>query len=145
MNRIHRSGFTLLEILVVLAIITILGTLVGVSVARHPGQARRTAAETQIRIFRQALQLYRMEQGMIPTTRQGLEALCRKPDVDPLPARYPAEGYLESPVVPKDPWGNPYAYRSPGPEGAIFEVISYGSDGEPGGDGEAADMTSANL
>ena len=140
-----RAGFTLLEILVVVLIITILATIVGVNVAREPGRARVTAAMAQIRTFRTALQLYRMEQGQIPTQGQGLQALCLKPTQPPVPSKYREEGYLESRNLPLDPWGNDYVYLVPGPEGAPYEIISYGADGEPGGEGEARDISSTEL
>ena len=139
----NKSGFTLLEILVVVLIITILATVVGVNVARRPGDARRAAAAAQIVTFRTALQLYRMKHGTLPTQQQGLTALCREPTVPPIPADYPEEGYLETLRLPKDPWGRDYLYLIPGTQGSAFEILSYGSDGEPGGEGEAADVSSA--
>jgi general secretion pathway protein G len=140
-----RSGFTLLEILVVVLIITILATIVGVNVAKEPAKARVTAAKTQISTFRTALQLYRMENGRFPTREQGLISLCRQPSVPPVPAGYRENGYLESRNLPADPWGNEYVYVIPGPEGEPYEIVSYGADGEPGGEGEAADISSAEL
>jgi len=139
----RRSGFTLLEILVVVLIITILATIVGVNVAHEPGKARVAAARAQIDTFRTTLQLYRMDQGRMPTPEQGLRALCEKPVIPPLPAKYPDGGYLESHVLPKDPWGRDYVYVIPGPNGQPYEVLSYGADGEPGGDGDAEDISSA--
>ena len=139
----NKNGFTLLEILVVVLIITILATVVGVNVASKPGEARRAAAGAQIVTFRTALQLYRMKHGMFPTQQQGLAALCRAPTVPPVPADYPEEGYLETIHLPKDPWGRDYLYLTPGTQGSAFEILSYGSDGEPGGEGEAADVSSA--
>lgn len=138
----RRDGFTLLEILVVVLIITILATIVGVNVAKEPGKARAAAAAAHIGTLRTALQLYRMDNGMYPTQEQRLEALCTKPDRSPVPQRYREEGYLESRKLPVDPWGNPYVYLVPGRQGSPFEVLSYGGDGEPGGDGEAADISS---
>jgi general secretion pathway protein G len=140
-----RGGFTLLEILVVVLIITILATIVGVNVAKRPGEARAVAATAQIRTFQTALQLYRMEQGGLPSQRQGLSALCEKPKAPPVPERYPDGGYLESGHVPLDPWGHDYVYLVPGPGGAAYDIISYGADGQPGGDGENADISSATL
>jgi len=141
----ERAGFTLMEILVVVLIITILAAVVGVKVAHRPAEARMVAAEAQIRNLRTALQLYRMEQGRYPTQRQGLEALCKLPDTAPIPERYPEGGYLESPVLPKDPWGHDYVYLIPGPEGFPYLIVSYGANGEPGGEGEDADVSSAQL
>ena len=141
-----KAGFTLLEILVVVLIITILSTIVGVRVAREPGRARQAAALAQVRAFKVGLQMYRVDHSMLPTQRQGLDALCRRPTSSPVPGgSYPEEGYLESRNVPQDPWGNDYVYLVPGRDGSSVEVLSYGADGEPGGEGEAADVSSADL
>ena len=145
MNRNSRSGFTLLEILVVVLIITILATIVGVNVAKRPGEARVAAAAAQIKNLTTALRLYRMEQGRYPTQQQGLSALVAEPRVAPLPRRYPPDGYLESRTLPLDPWGNDYVYLVPGPDGGPYEVLSYGADGEPGGEGEDVDVSTAEL
>jgi len=144
-NKRWVGGFTLLEILVVVMIITILATIVGINVAHEPGRARIAAARTQMGIFRNALQLYRMDQGSYPTQAQGLRALCERPQIPPIPSKYPADGYLESRNLPLDPWGHDYVYLIPGPEGAPYEIISYGADGEIGGEGEAADLSSRDL
>jgi len=141
----NKSGFTLLEILVVVLIITILATIVGVNVAREPGRARTAAAVAQIRSFKTALHVYRMEQGHVPTQQQGMFALCERPTVPPVPEKYPVDGYLESRNLPKDPWGNEYVYLVPGPEGERYEIRSYGADSEPGGEGEDADVSSLDL
>ena len=140
-----RSGFTLLEILVVVMIITILATIVGINVAKEPGRARQAKARAQIGVFRLALQRYRMENGRLPTPEQGLQALCVKPEKPPVPERYPEEGYLESRKIPLDPWQREYVYLSPGPGGEPFIVLSYGADGEVGGTGEDADLSSADT
>ena len=140
-----RRGFTLLEILVVVLIITILATIVGVNVAKEPGKARAAAARAQLQTLRTALQLYRMEQGGFPTQEQGLNALCQKPTLPPVPERYPEGGYLDSRLVPIDPWGHEYVYLLPGSGGEPYEIVSYGSDGEPEGVGEAADLSSVNV
>jgi general secretion pathway protein G len=136
----YRSGFTLLEILVVILIITILATIVGVNVAKEPDRARVAKATAEIATFRTALQLYRMDNGMYPTMPQGLNALCDEPKAEPLPSQYRSGGYLGSRNLPLDPWSNPYVYLVPGPDGAPYEIVSYGSDGEPGGEGEAGDI-----
>lgn len=144
-RRPAQAGFTLIEILVVVMIITLLSSIVAVNVLRKPGEARVSTTKMQIRQLQTALQLYRSEQGLIPSQEQGLEALVAKPAMDPIPQRYPEEGYLESRRVPKDPWNNDYIYVVPGRSGEAFEIISYGSDGEPEGEGEAADISSASL
>lgn len=138
-------GFTLLEILVVIMIIAILAGIVGLNVARRPGEAKVTAARVQLKQLKHAVELYRLDQGRVPTTEQGLEALVSRPTREPIPANYPQEGYLESRTVPVDPWGNPYIYLSPGRRGETFEIITYGSDGEPGGADDAADLSTSDL
>ncbi len=143
--RNHSGGFTLIEILVVVLIISILAGIVGVGVLRHPGAAKVTAAKLQIKTFKNALQLYKMEQNRFPTQVQGLEALCVKPSVAPMPESYPDDGYLDSRNLPKDPWGRPYIYIVPGRSNEPYEIISYGSDREPGGTDDAADISSSDL
>lgn len=140
-----KSGFTLIEILVVVLIISILAGIVGLNVLRHPGEAKVTAAKIQIKTFKSALQLYRMEQNRYPSQDQGLKALCARPTTPPVPEHYPPEGYIESGKLPKDPWGHDYIFLSPGRNQEPYEIISYGSDGEPGGAREAADISSSDL
>lgn len=141
----NKAGFTLVELLVVVLIIAILATYVGVNIAREPGKARRTAAIAQIKTIKAALEMYRMEQGRLPTQEQGLAALCEKPSLPPIPATYPGDGYLESKKFPRDPWGHEYVYLTPGPQGMSFEIISYGADGQEGGTAEDADLLSSEL
>lgn len=141
----RKSGFTLMEILISVVIISILVTIVGVSVIRRPGEAKVAAAKLQVKNIKHAVQMYRMDQGRVPTETQGLEALCVKPVRGPIPEKYPEEGYLDSRKVPIDPWGNAYIYLAPGRNKEPFEIISYGSDGEPGGEDEASDISSSDL
>jgi general secretion pathway protein G len=141
----EKKGFTLVELLVVVLIIAILATYVGVNIAREPGRARMTAAVTQIKTLRSALEIYRLEQGRLPTQEQGLKSLCEKPTLSPIPVTYPADGYLDSRKLPLDPWGHEYAYLVPGPRGTTFEIISYGADGQEGGDGDNADLLCSEL
>jgi len=138
-----RGGFTLIEILVVVLIISILAGIVGVSVLRHPGEAKVAAAKLQIKNIKHALKLYRMEQNLFPTQEQGLEALCVRPTLAPVPERYPEDGYLDSRKVPKDPWNRDFIYMVPGRQNEPYEVICYGSDGEAGGTNDAADISSS--
>ncbi len=86
-----------------------------------------------------------MEQNQVPTQQQGLKALCVKPDIAPIPDKYPEDGYLDSRNLPKDPWNRDYLYLVPGRSNETFEVISYGSDGEPGGTGTAGDLSSSAM
>ena len=140
------KGFTLIEILVVVLIISILVGIVGINVLRHPGEARIASAKLQIKNFKSALQLYRMEQGRFPTQQQGLETLCVKPTTPPVPEEYPENGYLDSQKLPQDPWNHDFIYLVPGRNNEPYEIISYGSDGEPGGSiDEAKDISSSDL
>ncbi len=140
-----KSGFTLIEILVVLIIIMTLAGIVTVNVIRHQSESQVKAAHLQIRQFEDALQIYRVEQGRYPTQAQGLEALVQRPTREPIPRNYPEDGYLAKSYIPLDPWGNAYIYLSPGRRGEPFEIISYGRDGEPGGTGEAAEISSSDV
>ena len=136
----ERSGFTLIEILVVIVVIAILATLVAPNIFQHVGAAKSATAKSQIEMLGAALDAYRLDNGSYPTTEQGLNALWEKPTTDP-PANWRSP-YLRKPV-PMDPWGRPYVYLFPGqanPNG--YDLVSYGEDGKPGGDGEAADLTS---
>lgn len=144
-RRAREGGFTLIEILVVVAIIAVLAGLVAVNVLHKPGEARTAAARMQIKQVATAVRLYRTEQGALPTQAQGLEALVRPATLEPRPRNFPPDGYLEGRKVPEDPWGNAYIYLIPGRDGSSFEIISYGADGEPGGEEEAADLSSAEL
>jgi general secretion pathway protein G len=136
----RRSGFTLIEILVVIVVIAILATLVAPNVFQHVGTAKQATAKSQIEMLGAALDAYRLDNGAYPTTQQGLDALWQKPTVDP-PANWRSP-YLRKPV-PMDPWGRPYVYLYPGqvnPTG--YDLLSYGADGLPGGEGENADVVS---
>ena len=141
----RRSGFTLVEILVVIVIISILAGIVVVTVISRPGEARIAAARLQIKQLQTALQMYHNDQGRFPSQEQGLEALVRKPDIGLIPENYPAYGYLESQEVPRDPWKKEFIYLSPGSSGEPYEILCYGSDGEPGGESDAGDISSARL
>jgi general secretion pathway protein G len=137
-QRNHReAGFTLIEIMVVIAIIGILATLIVPNIMGRPDEARATAAKHDVGTINQALKLYRLDIGRYPTTEQGLKALVERPTSEPIPQNWKTGGYLSS--VPKDPWGNAYHYSNPGTRGEI-DVISYGADGKPGGTGTDADI-----
>ena len=131
------AGFTLIEIMVVIAIIGILATLIVPKIMGRPDEARATAAKHDVGTLVQAFKLYRLDIGRYPTTEQGIRALVEKPTSEPVPQNWKAGGYLDS--IPKDPWGNPYQYANPGTHGEI-DVYSYGSDGKPGGTGNDADI-----
>lgn len=133
-----------MEVLVVVLIITILATLVGVQVAGGPGKARVATAKAQIQTLRTALQLYRSQNDRYPTQAQGLQALVEAPTLPPVPREFPDEGFLDSPNLPLDPWGNPYVYLTPGSQNEAYEIISYGADRTPGGENEDADISSSD-
>jgi general secretion pathway protein G len=136
--RRHR-GFTLIEIMVVIAILGILAALIVPKIMSRPDEARRVAAKQDIGSIMQALNLYRLDNGRYPTQDQGLPALVQKPSTDPVPNNWKDGGYLEK--LPNDPWGHPYQYLNPGVHGEI-DVFSYGADGKPGGDGNDSDIGS---
>jgi general secretion pathway protein G len=140
--RNRSRGFTLIEIMVVVVILAVLGALVVPRVLENVDKARATRAQSDIRAIETALDLYRLDNYKYPTTDQGLEALVKKPP-DPSLTNYREGGYLKA--VPKDPWGNPYHYESPGPDGEPYLIISYGRDGKPGGTGYDADISSNTL
>jgi general secretion pathway protein G len=131
-------GFTLIEVLVVITILTILAALIVPRIMDRPDQARVVAARNDVRAIEAALNLYRLDNGVYPTTEQGLSALVQKPASGNVPRNW-TKPYLDR--VPKDPWQNDYQYLSPGLHGEI-DVWSQGSDGQPGGEGYAADIGS---
>jgi len=143
--RDHRSddrGFTFIEIMVVVAILAILAALVVPRIMGRTDDAKRTAAKVQIRNIEGALQLYKLDNGVYPTTEQGLRALIEKPSVGVIPKKWKIGGYL--PKLPEDPWGNSFKYQSPSQKGD-YEVTSLGTDGEVGGEGPNADIANWNL
>jgi general secretion pathway protein G len=177
-----QDGFTLIELMIVIVIIGILATLLVPRIMDRPEEARRIKAKVDIKSLESALKLYQLDNGSVPTTEQGLQALIMRPQTTPIPRKWREGGYIEGVNVPKDPWGNPYYYFSP-PQGASYsgqqggnypssqgysssqsgyssaqggsypatqggkeyEIISYGADGEPGGTGKNADVTSRDL
>ena len=134
----RRSGFTLVEIMVVVVIIGLLAGIAVPQIMARLEEAKRTTARTQIRSFEESLEMYRMHNSVYPTTQQGLQALVRKPTIAPVPRRYSPEGYAKD--IPLDPWGNPYIYRCPG-EKHLYDIISTARTGEEGGEGFDADVT----
>jgi general secretion pathway protein G len=130
------SGFTLLELLVVMVIIGLLAAYVGPQYFSQIGKSEVKAAQAQISALQKALDTYRIDIGHYPTTEQGLAALVTKPQNE---AKWSGP-YLQK-AVPPDPWGRPYNYKAPGEHGD-YDLFSYGKDGQPGGTGEAADITS---
>ncbi len=137
-QRTRRAGLTLVEMIVVLAIIALVAVLIVPNVIGRPDEARVTVAKTDLKTIAAALRIYRLDNGDYPTTVQGLEALVERPTAPPEPRAWATDGYL--PEVPTDPWNRPYVYRSPGQNGA-FDLLSYGKDGEEGGEGLDADLS----
>ncbi len=137
-----KSGFTLIEVMIVVVILGILAAVVIPRVLDRPDQARVTAAKADIAGILQALKLYRLDNTFYPSTDQGLQALVVKPATTPQPANWKQGGYLER--LPNDPWGRPYQYLNPGIKGEI-DIMSLGADGQPGGEGSNADIGSWAL
>jgi general secretion pathway protein G len=133
-------GFTLIEILVVVVILGILAMIVVPRVMEEPGRARVVRARQDIASIVAALNIYKLDNFVYPTTEQGLEALVTKPSGQPDAPNWTQR--LDR--VPKDPWGHPYQYQHPGQHSDI-DIFSFGADGKPGGDGEAADIGNWDL
>ncbi len=137
-----QRGFTLIEIMVVVVILGVLAALIVPRFLDRPEEARRTKAAVDIKSIEEALSLFKLDNGYFPSTDQGLQALVKKPETGRIPGKYAEEAYLKK--VPLDPWGGEYVYLSPGAHDA-YDIISYGADGEPGGEGNDADIESWNL
>jgi general secretion pathway protein G len=135
--RKRHSGFTLIEVMIVIVILGVLAALIVPKVMGRPDEARIAAAKQDIFTIMQSLKLYKLDNRRYPTTEQGLAALVQKPSQAPLPQNWSAGGYLER--LPNDPWGQPYQYLNPGLHGEI-DVMSFGADGQPGGQGVDADI-----
>jgi general secretion pathway protein G len=131
------AGFTLIEVLVVVAILGILAAIVVPRIMDRPDEAKRVAAKADIAAIVQVLKLYRLDNGFYPTTDQGLAALVQRPTTNPAPPNWKQGGYLDR--LPKDPWGGDYQYLSPGVRGEI-DVFSLGADRARGGEGNNADI-----
>ena len=132
-----QAGFTLIELMVVLLIIGVLAALIVPNVLDRADDARVTAAKTDVTNLMQALKLYKLDNQRYPTAEQGLQALLTKPTTDPVPPNW--KSYLD--LLPNDPWGKPYVYLNPGIKGEV-DVMSYGADGQAGGEGRNADIGS---
>ena len=137
--RRSQSGFTLIEIMVVVVILGILAALVVPQVMNRPDQAKVTVAKGDIKAIGAALDMYKLDNFAYPSTQQGLEALVSRPSGNPPAKNWNKDGYLKK--LPVNPWGNPYQYESPGQHNQnSFDLWSWGSDGSPGGDGTGADI-----
>ena len=140
----NQRGFTLIELMVVIVILGILAGLIIPRIMGRPEEARRMKARVQIESIETALKLYKLDNGSYPSTEQGLQALVEAPSVGQLPRAWRDGGYLEKGRVPKDPWDNEFIYLSPGVN-SDFDLISYGADGEPGGEDMNKDVNNWEL
>jgi general secretion pathway protein G len=138
----HEKGWSFVEIIVSIVIILVLSGTVGFLAVNQVEKAKLASARRQISSFKLVLDSYYLDAGQYPTKEQGLEALVSKPSSDPVPANWGGP-YLDKIEIPLDPWNTEYIYEVPGPNGLPFEVISYGADKLPGGDGRNADIRSS--
>jgi general secretion pathway protein G len=136
------AGFTLIEVMVVVAILGILAALVVPRIMDRPDEARIVKARNDIRVLSNQLDLYRLDNFVYPSTDQGLEALVSPPGGQPEAPNWKTGGYLDR--LPSDPWGRPYQYLQPGQHGE-FDLYSLGADGRPGGEGVNAEIGNWNL
>ena len=134
------SGFTLIEILIVVVILGILGAVVVPNILSRPDTARIQAAQTDLRALSQTLEIYRLDNFQYPSSEQGLESLVDRPSGFPEPKNWNPEGYLKK--LPTDPWGSPYLYEK---TGSSYSLTSLGADGQEGGEGFDADIRLNDL
>ncbi|WP_144098439.1 type II secretion system major pseudopilin GspG [Croceicoccus sediminis] len=137
-RKARRNGFSLVELMVVLFIIALLATAVAINVLPSQDKAMRVKAESDIATLSQAMEMYRLDNASYPGASEGLSALVNPPATLAMPQNYRSGGYIKS--LPTDPWGRPYQFRSPGQNGGAFEIYSLGADGQPGGEGDDADI-----
>jgi len=138
-ERKFKTGFTLIELMIVIVILSLLATILMPKILNRPEQAKRTKALLEIKNIESALALFKTDTGRFPTTAEGLAALVTNPGVK----GYNNDAYLDK--IPLDPWGNPYVYLSPGVHSKSYDLKSCGKDGENGGDGDDADIENWNL
>ena len=143
-KKIGNLGFTLIELMVVIVILGILAGLIVPRIMGRPEEAKQLKAKIQIESLETALKLYKLDTGMYPDTEQGLQALIEFPATGTLPKNWRKGGYLEKGKLPKDPWKNDFIYLSPGVHG-VYDIISYGADGIPGGEDKNKDINSWEI
>ena len=144
-SRMKKSrGFTLIEIMVVIVILAMLAAFVGPKLMGRTDDAKIQTTKTQLKGLETSLKLYKLDNGVYPSTEQGLIALVEKPAIGIIPKNYKQGGYLDSKSVPKDAWGNDYVYVSPGERGD-YDLYSFGADGVKGGEKNNADINSADI
>lgn len=137
-------GFSLIELMVVIVILGILAALIAPRLIGRTEDAKIVQAQVQIEGFETALKLYRLDNGVYPSTEQGLQALIQQPETAPVPRKWRTGGYLEKSKIPQDPWGNEFIYLSPGTNGD-YDIISYGADGVQGGEDVNKDINSWEI
>jgi general secretion pathway protein G len=137
-------GFTLIELMVVIVILGILATLIVPRIMDRPEEAKQVKAKLTIGVLESSLRLYKLDMGAYPTTEQGLASLVTSPGTGDAGGNWREGGYIEKGKVPKDPWGNDFIYLSPGVHGE-YDIMSYGSDGVPGGEGKDKDINSWEI
>lgn len=135
----REAGFSLLELMVVVVILSILTLVIAPRIMDRPDQARIARVQADLKVLESAVSIYRLDNYTYPTTEQGLRALVERPTIEPLPPNWAQNGYIDR--LPQDPWGRPYQYLQPGLHGP-FDVFSLGADGVAGGEGADADMGS---
>ncbi|MEJ2472237.1 MAG: type II secretion system major pseudopilin GspG [Desulfuromonadales bacterium] len=139
----ENRGFTLIEIMVVVVILGILAAVIVPNFLSRPDEAKVTKAKVDMKGIQEALGLFKLDNGFYPSTDQGLKALVEKPQTGRIPSKFPADGYLKK--EPVDPWGNAYVYLSPGLHSQNYDLMSYGADGQPGGEEFNADINSWEM
>ncbi len=143
-RKMNSPGFTLIELMVVIVILGILAGLIVPRIMGRPEEAKQLKAKMQIESLETALKLYKIDNGMYPSTEQGLQALIESPESGTVPKKWRKGGYLEKGKLPNDPWGNEFVYLSPGVHGD-YDIISYGADGVQGGEDKNKDINSWEI
>lgn len=143
-KKLGNRGFTLIELMVVIVILGILAGLIVPKIMGRPEEAKQLKAKMQMESIETALKLYKLDNGMYPTTEQGLQALVEMPQSGTIPTKWRKGGYLEKGKLPKDPWGNDFIYLCPGIHGE-YDIISYGGDGVPGGEEKDRDINNWEI
>ena len=141
---LDKKGFSFLELMVVVVILGILATYIAPRFMGRTEDAKAVKAKIDIAALETSFKLYRLDNSNYPTTEQGILALIEKPSTEPVPMNWKEKGYLAKAKIPKDPWGREYLYLSPGIHDD-YDIISYGADGAPGGDGKNRDINSWEL
>ncbi|MGL5186529.1 MAG: type II secretion system major pseudopilin GspG [Plesiomonas shigelloides] len=141
-KRTPQSGFTLLEVMVVIVILGVLASLVVPNLLGNKERADQQKVVSDLTALENSLDMYKLDNGQYPSTQQGLQALVSKPDGEPQPRRYRENGYIKR--LPTDPWGNEYQYLSPGEHGQV-DIYSLGADGVEGGEGNGVDIGNWNM